>query len=228
MISHMQKHASPTTNSSTSPPPRRPPSTHKPFSCDVCHKTFSQKSHLNRHIKSHGGEQDLVCLVCNRQCKNKLELVRHRAGHLACSLCKGLFDTRVQLQQHMLKSHPVIQPALNSVDPVALDLFDDESDWASGRPVTSSLSRSPIDILSDQLDASPAPSSVDSGSLDLLDTNLNNFLADLSPEDEEEAVVAGRASHNLSIHDIADSSFFDVNPHIEEDLLTTDFFSPVK
>ena len=207
MISHMQKHTSPSSV----------PATPKPFSCSVCHKTFSQKSHLNRHIKSHGGEPDLVCLVCNKQCKNKIELVRHRSSHMACSVCKSLFDTRVQLQQHMLKSHPVNQqPGL-----LSLHMMEEEEN----------LSRSPVDILSNHLDSSPAPSSVDSG-LDLLEgggIGFGHFLADFGSDDGgmlDHSPI--RSKHNLSLDDIADSSFFDVNHHLDDDMLSTDIFAAVK
>jgi len=209
MITHMQKHTSP----SVVPP------TPKPFSCSVCHKTFSQKSHLNRHIKSHGGEPDLVCLVCNKQCKNKLELVRHRSSHLACAICKSLFDTRVQLQQHMLKSHPISQqPGL-----ISLHMMEEEEE---------DLCRSPVDILSNHLDSSPAPSSVDSG-LDLLEHGIGfgHFLADLGSEEVSGGMLDHspvRAKNQLSLDDIADSSFFDINHHLDEDMLSTDIFASVK
>ena len=206
MISHMQQHTSPVLD--------------KPFSCSVCHKTFSQKSHLNRHIKSHGGEQDLVCLVCSKQCKNKVELVRHRSSHMACSICKTLFDTKVQLQQHLLRAHPA-QPTINYMSPgstLDLDMFDGDSECSSP------LSRSPVDILSTHIDSSPCPSSVDSSHLDILESGFPHFLTDFS-SDEPCLENQGRSKNNLSLHDISDSSFFDINQHLDEDLLSTDIFS---
>ena len=209
MISHMQKHTA--------------QANHKPFSCGVCHKTFSQKSHLNRHIKSHGGEPDLVCLVCNKQCKNKVELVRHRSSHVACTICSSIFDTRVQLHQHMLKSHPVQNNDLLSPPAASLDLADTDDDF----------SRSPVDILSNHLDSSPCPSSVDS-QLDLLDTGFSTgFLADsLTSAAEDMAMLEHqptiRTKQNLSLDDISDSSFFDMNHHIDDDLINADIFASVK
>jgi len=53
----------------------------KPFSCDVCFKTFSNKRSLQNHAGSH-------------------------TGKTTCSVCQKIFSTSTNLHQHMRNAHP--------------------------------------------------------------------------------------------------------------------------
>ena len=37
----------------------------KPYACHICHKRFSQTSHLNSHKRVHSGEKPYFCSLCN-------------------------------------------------------------------------------------------------------------------------------------------------------------------
>ena len=115
----------------------------KNFRCSLCDKGFVQKSHLTRHMKIHGidkknggansskqpchPQEQFVCRICLKNCKNKVGLVRHRARHLACVQCSEVFNNKVSLQEHLLKTHTknavisIEQPLLSPSPPPLLD-----------------------------------------------------------------------------------------------------------
>ncbi|XP_037772989.1 putative zinc finger protein 702 [Penaeus monodon] len=57
------------------------------FVCEVCGKNFSQKSHLNVHVrvhtkeKLHTREKPYSCEICNKPFSEKSHLVRHNKVH---------------------------------------------------------------------------------------------------------------------------------------------------
>jgi len=117
--------SSPSPTSQSASTDKSSTSTHpiKSYSCPTCKRSFVQKGHLNRHIKTaHGiaalissrstpansaaSAEQLTCRVCQKQCKNKVSLMRHRTKHLACVQCSAIFQNKVALQDHLLKVHP--------------------------------------------------------------------------------------------------------------------------
>jgi uncharacterized Zn-finger protein len=46
---------------------RRFESSERPFSCNVCSKSFTTRFNLNNHIKIHTGERPFACEVCKRR-----------------------------------------------------------------------------------------------------------------------------------------------------------------
>ena len=41
----------------------------KPFQCDICEKTFEQKSVLVVHLKIHSDEKNFIYNICKNICK---------------------------------------------------------------------------------------------------------------------------------------------------------------
>ena len=213
----------------------------RPFTCSVCRKSFSQRSHLNRHIKSHGGgDIELVCLACGKQCRNRVELVRHRAAHIACSICRTLVGSRAQLQKHLLREHPsrtigsaapssrpcFMSPgSLSSLDMDLLEEEEDEVELGDGDQAMRPLS--PMDMFS----SSPCPSAASSSSS--LTENWREkadsagFPSFFSKFESDDWMAEGESEGRmgtLSLDDIADSSFFDINRHLDAEILSTDLF----
>ena len=53
----------------------------KGFKCDVCLKVFPSKSGLERHYKTHTGEKPFACQSCDKKFAQKGHLDRHQATH---------------------------------------------------------------------------------------------------------------------------------------------------
>ncbi|XP_064101922.1 uncharacterized protein LOC135212453 [Macrobrachium nipponense] len=80
--------------------------THKSmFSCDKCWRTFSKKSLLSLHMRSHTGERPYVCSVCQKGFAQKGDLTRHSRLHTGekpfrCDKCDRAFSHKSNLRQH--------------------------------------------------------------------------------------------------------------------------------
>ena len=53
----------------------------KPYACHICHKRFSQTSHLNSHKRVHSGEKPYFCSLCNMGFCRRRRLEVHLQQH---------------------------------------------------------------------------------------------------------------------------------------------------
>jgi len=44
----------------------------RPFTCDVCKKTFSQKTNMKRHQLIHSGQLPFTCDVCKKNIQSEI------------------------------------------------------------------------------------------------------------------------------------------------------------
>jgi hypothetical protein len=179
---------------------------------------------------------DLVCLVCNYQCKDKLELARHRADHLSCPDCNSLFDGEVSLQQHRLRDHLDSSP-LHFLSPSHLlspsatdsDMFEDSSNCSTSYNTTSpTLDMFSSPTISPSYSEAESPSDSFSSFLtDFDSTNplLHDPLEGTKSFSRQAEVAEESYMHHLTLDDISDSSFFDISHQLDDDLYSTDLFS---
>jgi len=97
-------------------PRRSPPSKPKTFPCPKCEKSFTRKSSLNVHIRSHGiGEKKpYKCHICGQGSATKSNLTSHiRSKHntggktYKCGMCEKGFPRSDSLRRHEKSHKPV-------------------------------------------------------------------------------------------------------------------------
>ena len=78
----------------------------KYFECNVCTKTFSFESHLDRHLAVHTSERPFKCKICKKRFAAKSNLEIHFRVHTGerpfkCKICKKRFAQMPHLKSHV-------------------------------------------------------------------------------------------------------------------------------
>ncbi|KAL5963796.1 Transcription factor hamlet [Taenia solium] len=77
------------------------------YQCPHCHKVFPRSANLNRHLRTHTGEQPYCCSECNRRFSISSNMQRHvRNIHqlerpFVCPHCARAFAQRTNLERHL-------------------------------------------------------------------------------------------------------------------------------
>lgn len=105
----------------------------RPYSCDLCSRSFQRLSHLKRHreVVHANGERlprSFICHFCGKDKKCSSQLARHIIIHtgerpFACDLCPARFNRSGNLKQHMKRMHGVGAELVDEGPPI---LFDDD------------------------------------------------------------------------------------------------------
>ncbi|WAR18122.1 ZN345-like protein [Mya arenaria] len=70
----------------------------KPFKCELCVKSFSDKPNLRKHMRIHTGEMPYECSVCLRRFRSSIKT----SDGFQCILCgKSSFRSRVDITRHL-------------------------------------------------------------------------------------------------------------------------------
>ncbi|KAJ4947370.1 hypothetical protein JOQ06_009405 [Pogonophryne albipinna] len=78
----------------------------RPYTCSVCNKTFSIKSILTRHTKTHTGEKPYICVVCGKSFIQRSSLQTHMNSHSGqkphtCRFCGRGFTQVGNMNAHI-------------------------------------------------------------------------------------------------------------------------------
>ncbi|XP_066202777.1 zinc finger protein Helios isoform X4 [Saccopteryx leptura] len=89
-------------------------SSERPFHCNQCGASFTQKGNLLRHIKLHSGEKPFKCPFCSYACRRRDALTGHLRTHSVgkphkCNYCGRSYKQRSSLEEHKERCHNYLQ-----------------------------------------------------------------------------------------------------------------------
>ena len=92
----------------------------RPFSCNLCEMTFTEKCRLNLHLSKHKQEKQYSCDKCESQFTKTEYLRQHRLRthendmnkrkEFVCVQCSKSFTTLVGLTTHVRRLHTTVRP----------------------------------------------------------------------------------------------------------------------
>ncbi|XP_078008395.1 DNA-binding protein Ikaros isoform X21 [Phascolarctos cinereus] len=90
----------------------------RPFQCNQCGASFTQKGNLLRHIKLHSGEKPFKCHLCNYACRRRDALTGHLRTHSGEKCLSDLpYDasTNYEKENEMMQTHVMDQAINNAI-----------------------------------------------------------------------------------------------------------------
>lgn len=78
----------------------------RPFQCNQCGASFTQKGNLLRHIKLHSGEKPFKCHLCNYACRRRDALTGHLRTHSGNTWSQAWDELAIKLlfKKHLFTS----------------------------------------------------------------------------------------------------------------------------
>ncbi|KAM6178950.1 DNA-binding protein Ikaros isoform 19-T19 [Rhynchocyon petersi] len=90
----------------------------RPFQCNQCGASFTQKGNLLRHIKLHSGEKPFKCHLCNYACRRRDALTGHLRTHSGEKCLSEIpYDSSASYEKEneMMSSHVMDQAINNAI-----------------------------------------------------------------------------------------------------------------
>ncbi|XP_063129303.1 DNA-binding protein Ikaros isoform X11 [Rattus norvegicus] len=118
----------------------------RPFQCNQCGASFTQKGNLLRHIKLHSGEKPFKCHLCNYACRRRDALTGHLRTHSVgkphkCGYCGRSYKQRSSLEEHKERCHNYLEsmglPGMYPGDKCLSDMPYDSANYEKDEMMTS-------------------------------------------------------------------------------------------
>jgi uncharacterized Zn-finger protein len=102
----------------------------KPYSCNICRKSFTTIGNLNQHKRTQTGENPYSCYICQKSFCSSGDLARHKRTHTGnktflCDVCQKSFTLSSNLSRHKKIVHLKSKEIKNIEDDAVSDSFTD-------------------------------------------------------------------------------------------------------